>query len=43
VAAGSLVEHDLTVWSSVSQVEHFAVLFRVLPSFIAASARLQPK
>ena len=43
VAAGSLVEHDLTVWPSVSQVEHFAVLFRVLPSFIAASARLQPK
>jgi hypothetical protein len=43
VAAGSLAEHDLTVWPSVSQVEHFAVLFRVLPSFIAASARLQPK
>jgi hypothetical protein len=40
---GPTFEHDLTVWPSVSQVEHFAVLFRVLPSFIAASARLQPK
>jgi hypothetical protein len=40
---GNLVEHDLAVWSSVSRVEHFTVLFRVLRSFIVASVRRQPK
>jgi hypothetical protein len=43
VAAGSLFGTALAVWPSDSQIEHFTVLFRVLPLFIVASARPQPK